>query len=100
MKEASYKLYTQLYPSRFYNPKGFECIIENNSSVVKFKSFHCYVETKTTSNYIISEARLNKQKLSSELVKFKNTSQKEQSEELKTRLLNYVGRGYQLKRMN
>jgi len=25
MKESAYKLYTQLHPSRFYNPKQFEC---------------------------------------------------------------------------
>lgn len=98
MKEASYKLFTQMHPSRFYNPKGFECTIENNSRTVKFRDFQCYVETKQTSNYIISEARLNKQKLSSELVKFKTTSQKEQSEELKTRLLNTVNKVYQLKK--
>ncbi len=98
IKEASYKLYTQIYPSRFYNPMGFECTIENNSETVRFGDFQCFVETMETSKYIISEARLNKQKLSSEIVKFKTTSQKEQSEELKTRLINYVGSAYQLKK--
>ncbi|WP_067029464.1 4'-phosphopantetheinyl transferase superfamily protein [Allomuricauda sp. CP2A] len=98
MKEASYKLFTQIYPNRFYNPKGFECTVENNSGTVKFNGFQCYVETKETSKYIISEARLNKQKLRSKIVKFKTTNQKEQSEELKTRLLNYVGSAYQLKK--
>ncbi len=100
MKEASYKLFTQIYPNRFYNPKGFECTVENNSGTVKFKGFQCYVETKETSKYIISEARLNKKKLSSKIVKFKTTHQKQQSEELKTRLLNYVGSEYQLIKNN
>jgi len=98
MKEASYKLYTQLYPSRFYNPKGFECTFQNNSGTVKFKGFQSYVETKETSNYIISEARLHIQKWSSKVVKFKTVDQQDQSEELKTRLLNYVGSAYQLQK--
>lgn len=98
IKEASYKLYTQLYPSRFYDPKGFECTIENNSGSVKFKDFQCFVETKETSHYIISEATLTKQELSSEIVKFKTTNQKEQSEALKTKLLHFVGEAYRIKK--
>lgn len=96
IKEASYKLYTQIHPSRFYNPKGFECSLDDNSAIVKFKGFQCHVETRLTPNYVISEARINKKKLSSVIVKFMSTDQKDFSEELKLRLLNYVGNSYRL----
>ncbi|RIV36190.1 4-phosphopantetheinyl transferase family protein [Flagellimonas lutimaris] len=98
IKEASYKLYTQLNPARFYNPKAFECAIENSSAIVKFSDFRCFVETRETSNYIISEARLHTQKWSSKVVRFKNIDQQDQSEELKRRLLHFVSGSYQLKK--
>ena len=98
IKEASYKLYTQLYPARFYNPKAFECVIENSSAIVKFRDFQCFVETKENSNYIISEARLNTQKWSSKVVKFKTVGQHGQSKELKQRLLNDVGDAFELQK--
>lgn len=88
MKEASYKLFTQLKPCRFFNPKGFECSIENNRGIVRFKDFRCYVETKSTSNYIISEARLNAYKLASTIVKLPANNYKTQSAILKSQLLN------------
>ena len=96
IKEASYKLYTQIHLSRFYNPKGFECTLKDNYTTVGFKGFRCFVKTIVTSNYVISEARLNKKKLGSEIVKFTSTDQKNYSEELKLRLLNYVGNSYRL----
>ena len=34
MKEAAYKLYTQLKPSRFYRPKSFECDIDKTHTTV------------------------------------------------------------------
>ncbi|WP_138432603.1 4'-phosphopantetheinyl transferase superfamily protein [Winogradskyella algicola] len=98
MKEASYKLYTQLNPSRFYNPKEFQCSIKGNKGTVRFKDFKCYLETKTTSNYIISEARLEPNKLTSTIVKFSTTSHKEQSAVLKSKLLNRFGIEYHLKK--
>ena len=55
MKEAAYKLYTQLNPSRFYNPKGFECDISDLNGIVKFKDFECNVKTQIASKYILSE---------------------------------------------
>ena len=98
MKEASYKLYTQIYPIRFYDPKGFGCILHDGYTTVSFKGFQCMVKTMVTSNYIISEARLHKKKLSSQIVKFTGTHQKDHSEELKMELLNYVGNSYRLKK--
>lgn len=98
MKEASYKLYTQLNPSRFYNPKAFKCSIQGNKGIVRFKDFKCNLETKTTSNYIISEARLEPNKLTSIIVKFNTTSHKAHSAILKSELLDGFGNEYHLKK--
>jgi phosphopantetheinyl transferase (holo-ACP synthase) len=96
MKEAAYKLYTQIYPCRFYHPLGFECEATNHSGAVKFKDFQCYIETTETPNYILSEARLNRQNLGSTIIKFGSTGQKQRSNELKERLLSCVGDSYRL----
>ncbi len=96
MKEASYKLYTQLNPSRFYNPKGFQCSIEDHKGVVTFDRFKSYVETKITSNYIISEARSKPQQLTSTIVELNRTDHKAQSLKLKSELLAQFGKEYRL----
>ncbi|RNC88100.1 MAG: 4-phosphopantetheinyl transferase family protein [Winogradskyella sp.] len=96
MKEAAYKLYTQLYPSRFYNPKGFECFIKGDSGEVLFKDFKCYVETKTSSNYIISEARLQPKIFNSEIVEFGSEAIQTNSIELRQSLLNAVSNKYDI----
>lgn len=98
MKEASYKLYTQINSGRFYNPRGFECKIDKNYGTVKFRDFLYNVETKMTSSYIISEARLEEQKLNSKIIKFTTTDHNNQSQELKSKLLDAVGTMYQLKK--
>ena len=98
MKEAAYKLYTQIYPSRFYNPSGFECEVTNHTGLVKFKDLLFYVETKETLHYILSEARLDLQGIRSTIIKFRCTGQREQSEALKARLLCGVDDSYQLKK--
>ena len=41
MKEAAYKLYTQLHPSRFYKPKSFECEMNDLNGTVIFQEFKC-----------------------------------------------------------
>ena len=87
MKEAAYKLYTQLCPSRFYNPKNFKCNIEAASKSVSYNTFYCYVETKMTSDYILSEAHLNQSKMVSEVLMFNSKNVKDQSTILKTQLL-------------
>ncbi|WP_299115744.1 4'-phosphopantetheinyl transferase superfamily protein [uncultured Winogradskyella sp.] len=87
MKEAAYKLCIQLNPNRFYAPRQFKCFIENDAGVVKFKNFSCYTETKTTSDYIISEASLKPSKLSSEIVKFNSLRINNQSEILRRKLI-------------
>jgi phosphopantetheinyl transferase (holo-ACP synthase) len=96
MKEAAYKLYTQINPSRFYNPKGFECQIEGNSGTLKFQDFKCYVQTKLTSNYILSEARLNKSVMNSEVIVLNSKNLKTQSTFLKTKLLESISENYNI----
>ena len=90
MKEAGYKLYSQINPRRFYNPKGFTCEIDNKKSVVRFKNFHCYVETKITSDYIISEARLESKSMTSKVIKLKSSEPKLQSEVIRKETLKFA----------
>jgi len=87
MKEAAYKLYTQLYPSKFYNPKGFACSMTKDFGIVKFKTFTCYVTTQITSDYIISEARLNSEYMTSKVIKFDNRNPQKQSETIRKVLI-------------
>lgn len=100
MKEAAYKLYTQLHPSRFYNPKKFECHIENNSGTVKFQDFECYVETKIKSDYILSEASLKPSneasRLKSEVVLFQAKNIESSSLILKQELMNSVSKNFKI----
>ncbi len=84
MKEAAYKLYTQLYPSRFYNPKGFACDIKQLK--VHYRNFQCFIKTKITANYILSEARLVDYAMTSKVVMFNDNPLETQSNMLKTQL--------------
>lgn len=93
MKEAAYKLYTQLHPSRFYNPKGFECFIDNGNGTVRFKDFHCHTKTQIESKYIVSEARLTEDKMTSKVIKFKeNSSSEKQGNLIKNRVLHALSK--------
>lgn len=96
MKEAAYKLYTQLYPSRFYNPKGFECHIQNENGIVRFKDFECRIKTQITSAYILSEARLTPSKMTSKVIELKSKNPKSQSEVTKAILLKELSEQYQV----
>ncbi len=96
MKEAAYKLYTQLQPSRFYNPKQFECGINDLEGKVRYKGFSCYTKTKMTSQYIISEARLVDKAMISESIKIDNSSPKQQSDTTKDILLFKISEHYQI----
>ena len=87
IKEAAYKLYVQQNPSRFYNPKKFECFIENTSTwKVNYYDFTCHVSTQITTDYIISEARLSPYKTLSEVVVFKDKNLKIQGQILREKL--------------
>ncbi|WP_299115003.1 4'-phosphopantetheinyl transferase superfamily protein [uncultured Winogradskyella sp.] len=88
MKEAAYKLYTQLYPSRFYKPMAFECDIENLK--VRYNDFECCVKTRLTQNYILSEARLSNYEMTSKVKVFNHDNQEQQSESLKYQILNSI----------
>ncbi|WP_339893440.1 4'-phosphopantetheinyl transferase superfamily protein [uncultured Algibacter sp.] len=69
MKEAAYKLYTQTHPERFYNPKQFQCEIIGVKLKVKYKDFQCFINTKITTQYILSEASLIENKITSKYLK-------------------------------
>jgi phosphopantetheinyl transferase (holo-ACP synthase) len=90
MKESAYKLYTQLHPSRFYNPRQFECEISDSEGIVSYKDFTCYTKTKNTSQYIISEARLVAMGMISECIELNESSPKHQSDEVKSTLLSKI----------
>ncbi|MBO6879335.1 4'-phosphopantetheinyl transferase superfamily protein [Winogradskyella sp.] len=96
MKEAAYKLYTQLNPSRFYSPKSFDCAVQNKNQKVFFKDFECYIQSKVTSNYIISEARLNLFEMNSEVIRLNVRHHKSQSKETKSALLSSISRTHQV----
>jgi phosphopantetheinyl transferase (holo-ACP synthase) len=100
MKESAYKLYTQTSPSRFYSPRAFQCIIEDSKAIVCYEDFHCNVKTKLTSRYILSEARLSVNKMTSDVVLFHDKNPKIQSEILKSRLLERVSKLYNADRPN
>lgn len=96
MKEAAYKLYTQLYPSRFYSPKQFECEINKLAGIVRYNDFICYIRTKTTSQYIISDARLVVMDMISECIKIDYSSPEQQSDTTKDILLSKISEHYQV----
>jgi len=98
MKEAAYKLYIQINPSRFYNPKAFKCDIENLK--VRYKHFDCYVKTKITSKYIVSEARLKDDKMTSEAMFFDHNNIEKQSEILKSEILKSISNTYHINKNN
>ena len=100
MKESAYKLYTQLNPSRFYNPKGFECDISNFNGIVKFKDFECNVKTQITSRYIISEARFIDSEMTSKIIELKGKRPKSHSNILKEALLIQLSKLHQLSKEN
>lgn len=87
MKEAAYKLFTQINPGRFYDPKGFQCSFQDNYGVVRFKNFRCYTQSKITRDYIVSEARLTKSQLTSKVLTFNSKNVKRQSLILREKIL-------------
>lgn len=96
MKEAAYKLYTQLHPSRFYNPKAFCCEINDLKGKVKYKSFECFVNSQITTTYILSEARLNNTKMTSICIEFNSVSPELQSQKTRKELLSAISQKYKI----
>ncbi len=87
MKEAAYKLYTQIQPCRFYNPKQFQCEINNANFKVTYKDFKCFVNTKISSQYILSEAHLEHREITSKCIKLLCSNYANQSQMIKEALL-------------
>ena len=100
MKEAAYKLYIQLNPDRFYNPKKFECDINATSLKVTYKTFHCVLTTKITKGYILSEASLIRRKLVSSAFKLTSKDYESQSKITKEALMLSVSNQYNLVKSN
>lgn len=90
MKEATYKLYIQLYPERFYNPKLFVCEINGDALKVKYKDFQCHINTKITETYILSEASLWPRKMVSKTIKLISKDYKNQSKTTRAALISSV----------
>ncbi|WP_400075622.1 4'-phosphopantetheinyl transferase superfamily protein [Winogradskyella sp. R77965] len=100
MKEAAYKLYTQLHPSRFYNPKAFECTVEENLGRVTFQNFRCFVKTKTTSSFIMSEASFEDVEMTSISMVFNHFDVKKHSEILKSEILTLISNMYDIQKQS
>lgn len=95
MKEAAYKLYVQLYPSRFYNPKAFVCTCKGAFQSVHYKNFICNVTTFKTTQFVLSEAHLKTvSELKSIPIKLPATTAKTQSETLRHSLLQDIAEHY------
>ena len=90
MKEAAYKLYTQLNPNRFYNPKQFQCEINDTKLKVRYKDFQCFINTKITLHYILSEASLLETKMTSKYLKLSSSNYNHQSKTTKEALINSI----------
>lgn len=101
MKEAAYKLYTQIiHPERFYNPKQFQCDINATSLKVTYKAFQCFISTKITEEYILSEASLLPSKMVSNAFKLAYKDYKSQSKMTTEALMSSVSNQYNLVKSN
>lgn len=94
MKEAAYKVYTQIQPSRFYNPRGFECFVDQFQNKVQYQDFECDVRTTECDCYILSEAYLENSNISRSTIKFSNDNINDQSTILKEALLEAISKKY------
>ena len=86
-KETAYKIYTRLYPSRFYNPLAFKCDLDNNLWRVSFGDFSTNVSIQIEAHYIFSEGSLNSYKSISKIISLDNKNPTHQSSHVKLDLL-------------
>jgi phosphopantetheinyl transferase (holo-ACP synthase) len=98
MKEAAYKLYTQLNPARFYNPKQFVCDINGDALKVRYKAFECHINTKITETYILSEASLLPRMIVSKTFKSISKDYKNQSKTTRAALILSVSKQYNIEK--
>jgi len=96
MKEAAYKLYTQTHAERFYNPKQFKCDINGFNFKVTYKAFQCFVTTKITKAFILSEASLVEKEMSSKFIKLASEDYKIQSKTTKHTLISLISNHFNL----
>lgn len=81
-KEAAYKAYIQKHPSRFFNPKAFEC----TDTEVRYKDFKIKVQTAISPSMIYAETVSNKKVIRN--IMRVSAHPREQSECLRRTLLN------------
>lgn len=98
MKEAAYKLYIQLNPNRFYNPKSFVCSLSGKASFVTYLNFKCCIKTTITSHFILSEARLVASNMTSVFLMFNKKPYAFQSETTYNQLLDKISKDYNVLR--
>lgn len=55
IKEAAYKAYLQLYPSRFFNPKAFVCSALTSKTEVSYQDFSVEVQCLKDNSMIYAE---------------------------------------------
>lgn len=88
MKESAYKIYIQSGGERFYNPKKFECNIENSIlGEVSFKGSTLKTTTSITSDYIFSTAILGKNDFETSIFLLPEKDAKQQSKFTHQKLL-------------
>lgn len=100
MKEAAYKIYVQINPGRFYNPKRFICNLTGERNSVTYLDFRCFVKTNVTSKFILSEARLSDSNTTLQPIRFNNKSYSAQSKNTYSYLLDSIAKDYNLSRSN
>ena len=91
IKEASYKLYIQCHPDRFYKPKAFACTnFEAKLQQVSYADFKCYVKTEITNTFVMATAQLEPFETSSFFLKIDVATAKTQSKIVRQKLLAHV----------
>lgn len=101
MKEAAYKLYTQIHPGRFFKPHAFACHLHGSRGrrgSVYYGRFECWVALQIEAEYILAEARLEERQLSSEVRYFEEKDAEVQGELLRELALEQVASQKKLSR--
>lgn len=96
MKEAAYKLYVQIHFGRFFSPNQFQCKLNKDAFEVTYKDFECIVNTKFTTRYILSEARLIKNEMVLKCIKLQSKDYISQSQQTNEALMILVSNLFKL----
>jgi len=72
-KEAAYKAYVRLNPTRFYNPKAFVCSGPQSLAEVSYKEFQIQVSSSSNDGFVFSETRSSRT-IKSKIIVFTTTA--------------------------